>query len=82
MKLNMPWATDPKNNKKSVSLTLVILSTVLYMGAIAGNIAGAEVDTSLITQFWFGSCGLYFGRRISFSKDGNIETERNKEDAR
>lgn len=83
MDLNLSiWVEDPKTKEKSVSLTLVVLATVLYMGAIVANISGISISDNLIQEFWFGSCALYFGRRISFSKDGKIETERNEKDAR
>jgi len=83
MNLNLSiWVRDPKTQEKSVSLTLVVLATLLYMGAIIADINGISISDNLIQEFWFGSCALYFGRRVSFSKDGTIKAERNKKDAR
>ncbi len=73
------WITDPKSKEKSVSLTLVALSTFMYVAVIIANVLGVEVSAGLIQQFWFGSSALYFGRRVKFSKDGSLESGRKKD---
>lgn len=71
------WIIDPKTNTPSVSLTVFVIATIMYVAAIAANLFGVDLDTGLITQFWYGSGGLYFGRRLSVSKDGitDIQTK-------
>ncbi len=83
MKLNLSiWITDPKSKQKSVSLTMLVLSTIMYVGAIVATVADLPVDANLIQQFWIGSSTLYFARKVKFSKDGTIEAERDETDAR
>jgi hypothetical protein len=52
MNLNLSlWIRDPKTEEKSVSLTLVVLATILYMGAIVANISGINISDNLIQEF-------------------------------
>lgn len=68
MNLNIPWPLDPKDNKPSVSLGILCLATVAVVIAIGMQLAGKAHDISLVSEWWFGSAGLYFSRRMKWSK--------------
>ncbi len=62
------WPNDPKNGQPSVSLGLVVLSTVCLVAAIVLDLLGKAKGTGIVTEFFYGSIGLYFGRRMTFGK--------------
>lgn len=73
--LNKVWVTDPKNSKKSVSLTLLLWSFLICM--FCTLFGGSKFETSSLTieipsldvSLFLTSAGLYFGRRnINFNK--------------
>jgi hypothetical protein len=76
------WVTDPKTGEKSVSLTVLALSTVVMVVAIGLQLSGIAKDVSLATEWWFGAAGLYWGRKFTTSK-GQVGPEPlEKEDAK
>ncbi len=61
------WLTDPTTSKKSVSLTLMVLS---FFGCIVGGglqIAGKTETVSICLELFYGCSALYFGRRFSMN---------------
>lgn len=62
------WISDPKDNKPSVSLTLLIISFLLVIGAVILEVLGKIDTTSISAEIFFGCAATYFGRRISFNK--------------
>lgn len=57
---------DPKSNTPSVSLGLVVVSTGLVITVCIFEILGHDVKNDMISQFFYSSLALYFGRRINF----------------
>lgn len=63
------WPVDPKSKEPSVSLALLLLSTFGMVVAIGIELTGKTTPTGLVTEFFYGCVGLYFGRRVSISKE-------------
>jgi hypothetical protein len=75
MNLDKLWVIDPVTGEKSVSLTLVILSSALLVIAMALEMPGIIESTSMAFEFFGASCGLYWGRRYTSSKGAVLEKE-------
>jgi len=64
------WFKDPKGGEKSVSLTLLIISFIVMVASIVGEMSGKLTSTSSAPELFYACCATYFGRRI---KVGNKE---------
>jgi hypothetical protein len=76
--LKLPWIEDPKTKEPSVSLTLTILFGALVIISWAIDKAPGP-----ITEAFWGSAALYFGRKITVAVssgkvNADIEDESNK----
>lgn len=76
----LPMLRDPKTRESSVSLTMMFISfNVVLVGLIgkaAGFLGGINIEQAI---YWYMvTTGLYFGRKISGSKD-QIKIEERKE---
>jgi len=60
------WLRDPKNRKRSVSLSLLAVSFVLVVGASTAQMLGLIENTGLAAEIFYSCCATYFGRRIKF----------------
>ena len=75
----MFWLIDPKNSKKSVSLTILVatllicLFKLLFSGMTIGTFSFGLFDASQYALALSVPCGLYFGRKYS-DKDKNGES--------
>jgi hypothetical protein len=69
--LKLPWVEDPKTGDPSVSLTLALVFTGLLIGSWL-----IEKQPGPITEAFWGSLALYFGRKITVAvSSGKVETE-------
>jgi len=75
------YAKDPKNGQYSVSLTILWISVVylLTMGVLQA--LGKVQDVNVAMEFFGISSGLYFGRRVNFTKDSAQVESSNKENS-
>lgn len=60
------WIKDPKNDKPSVSLTILALSIVILLVSGVLEMMGKIQSTSIAAEFFYGACATYFGRRVKF----------------
>lgn len=67
------WIKDPKTNKRSVSLTMLIVTGVLCIAGAIMQMLGKTDNTSLLAELFYTSAALYGGRRLKFSKDGSVD---------
>lgn len=67
----MMWIKDPKTSKRSVSLTMLIVTGILCIAGAVTQMMGKIDSTSLLAELFYTSAALYGGRRLKFSKDGN-----------
>lgn len=58
------WIKDPKDKSKSVSLTLLVASFVGLLIASGLEIAGVVETTSGLSELFYSTVALYFGRRF------------------
>ena len=70
----LPMLRDPFTKIPSVSLTMLVISFNIVLFGLIGKSAkmldGVDLQQAI---YWFGICaGLYFGRKISSTSDGNI----------
>jgi hypothetical protein len=77
-----PMLRDPETDQASVSLTMLFISfnTVLIglVGKFAGLLGGINLEQAI--YFFMVCCGLYFGRKVTSSKNGtNLEQKENKD---
>lgn len=66
--MKIPWIIDPKAKEESVTATLVVVSTIVMVTAIALEMAGKVKGTNLVTDFFWGSLATYMGRKLTFGK--------------
>lgn len=76
------YLTDPKTNKKSVTLTFLVISFVLFAGFASAVSLGYAYSTGALAELFYASAALYFGRRVkvgskSFSVDNGDPNENN-----
>lgn len=67
---------DPKDNKKSVSLTLLLLSFMFISTMGALQCFEKIKDTGPFMELYITSVSLYFGRRFDVSKFINKKKEK------
>lgn len=69
----VPMIKDPKTNKGSVSLTLVFISSITVILSIMAPMieskTGGQINVSQSMEFFWTSCALYFGRKLSVSQE-------------
>lgn len=58
------YLTDPKTNKKSVSLTFLVASFILFSGFAAASCLGYVKDVNSLSELFYACAALYFGRRF------------------
>lgn len=70
----LPLFRDRASGKGSVSLTLVVISSVVVVVGLTCKWSKylGEIDISNALQFFYASCGLYWGRRTQ-TKSGTID---------
>lgn len=63
----VPVIRDPKTNKPSVSLTLLVVSSGIVIFGLFNKVAklvdGVDMNSAL--SFFYSSASLYFGRKMS-----------------
>lgn len=63
----MYYFPDPNTNKKSVSLTIMLVSFVILLGfAIASSLEYVK-NVDALMDIFYACAALYFGRRVSFN---------------
>ena len=67
------WPIDPKDKAPSVTLGILILATIAIVVSAGLQMAGKVGETSLVSEFFFGSLAAYVGRRFSFGKGASID---------
>ena len=70
----MKYLIDPKDKKESVTMTFLVISFVLFAGAAVLTVAEVVNTTGSLSELFYASAALYFGRRIDVSlpkKKGN-----------
>ncbi len=63
------WVVDPETKKPSVSLTLLVVSVILFVGLGVLDILGKIKGIGVFSELFFTATALYFGRRnLDFNK--------------
>lgn len=73
MDLNKIWVVDPKTGESSVSLTMVVVSFLVCLFAMALEMIGVISNTSMTFEMFGAACGLYWGRKWTSSKGQKVE---------
>jgi hypothetical protein len=63
----MKWIIDPKTEKPSVSLTLLVLATSLFITLGIFEVVGLVKSVGVFVEFLYTTCALYFGRKLDFN---------------
>ena len=58
------YLIDPKNGKKSVTLTFLVISFILFAGFSAANALGYAEGVGSFPELFYANTALYFGRRM------------------
>lgn len=66
------WIKDPVTKKKSVSLTFTCIAFLGVLIAAGLQMANKIENTSVMTEVFYATTALYFGRRFTF-KGKNVE---------
>jgi len=69
------WVVDPKTKESSVSLTLLSVSFLAIVVASVLHMSGVIEQTSSLTELFYATAGLYFGRRFQGKSGNSIEGE-------
>ena len=75
------YAKDPKTGQYSVSLTILWISVVFLITMGVLQALGKVQDINMSMEFFGISSGLYFGRRVNFSKDSAQVESADKENS-
>lgn len=67
------WPIDPKDKAPSVTLGILIVATIVIIVSAGLQMAGKVSETSLVSEFFFGSLAAYVGRRFSFGKGASLD---------
>lgn len=70
-----PWLTDPKTKEASVSLTLMVISFVVLLGASTLHLSHLTENTSSLLELFYATAGLYLGRKFTGKSGNEIETK-------
>ena len=68
----MWWLTDPKSDKKSVSLTMLAITFLLFVALSTCEALGYEIKAGGVSELFYASTSLYFFRKLTF-KGKNVE---------
>jgi len=74
----MKYCIDPKNDKQSVSLTLLIISFVLYVLFAITTILELTKGIGPLSELFYFSVALYFGRRVKIGSK-NLQVDNSGE---
>lgn len=66
---------DPKEKVPSVSLTMMLASFIIVLIASVLDMMGKVKSTSIILEVFWGTCGLYWGRKFNSKSGNNVEPE-------
>ena len=69
------WLTDPKTKDKSVSLTLMVVSFVVLLGASTLHLSHITENTSSLLELFYATAGLYLGRKFTGKSGNDIEAK-------
>lgn len=75
------FITDPKDGKKSVSLTLLVVSFVALLVGCYMELAGKSKGLSGLQELFFTTAALYFSRRVSVKGTSFSVSQQNGNDA-
>jgi hypothetical protein len=67
MDLSKIWVADPKTKEPSVSLTMLVSSFVIALIACGLHMAKVVENISSVTELFYATTALYFGRRFSMN---------------
>ena len=62
------WVIDPTTKQASVSLTLMAVAVVLFIGLGLLDVLGKIKGIGVFSEFLYTTVALYFGRRLNFDK--------------
>jgi hypothetical protein len=62
------WIDDPIKKLPSVSLTLMVIATILFVGLGLLDVLGKIKGIGVFSEFLYTTFALYFGRRLDFNK--------------
>ena len=75
------WINHPHTKDPSVSLTLMVVSVVLFIGLGILDVLGKIKGIGVFHEFLYATMGLYFGRKFQIpkmQKTGVKTNEKNK----
>jgi hypothetical protein len=80
MDLQKIWIPDPKTKEASVSLTMLVVSFAIALVACGLQMAKVVENISSVTELFYATTALYFGRRFSagsktFSSESTDQTK-------
>lgn len=75
MQFNLPFIIDPKDKMPSVSLTLLVVSFVVLLGASTLHLSKLTENTSSLTELFYACAALYFGRKVQGKSGNTMETK-------
>lgn len=73
------WLKDPTNNKRSVSLTMLLIAFIAVLVSGILEISGKTATTGPFTELLYSCIALYFGRRTNIN--GKLFSATANEDA-
>lgn len=65
MDLEKIWIKDPKTKESSVSLTMLVSAFAIALIACALHMAKVVENISSVTELFYATTALYFGRRFT-----------------
>lgn len=74
--IKLPYLRDPVSKTPSVSLTLMIISLLLYILTLVNKLAGWFSDVDGSFQLLILTTSLYFGRSFSGKGKGKADVEK------
>lgn len=78
--IRVPLIRDPKTKLPSISYTLVIVSFIYSLVAIALNIADMTTNTGASMELFYATAALYFGRALSIKGQTYSATNEEKKE--
>jgi len=70
--MNLPFIIDPNTDKKSATLTLMVVTYVAALILAILESLGKIETKAMISELFWGTSAMYLGRRFSF-KGKNVE---------
>lgn len=75
------YLTDPKNSKKSVTLTFLVISFILFAGFSGAQALGYAESVGAFAELFYATAALYFGRRFQVgTKTFDVSQESGEKD--